>query len=1605
MSNPDDLSNPDVFFVQLSQPDALVVYCQPIIALDTGRMSGLEALVRWRHPLRGLLLPAAFLPRAAEHYLIAYIDRQVLQQACRQAMAWQRQFHLPVPVSVNLSTALLDDPDLPLTVRTALSEAGMEPGALTLEVVEETLLNATDTQIRNLKHLRALGVRLCLDDFGAGYAALRLLSQLPLTAFKIDRSLISHLDVDPHTALVVQAMSVLGRTLGLDVIAEGVETAAQLERLRGAGCSHGQGFLFAPPLDSEQAERRLRDETRRAGAASAATPASDQEAAPPLALTPATADTPVANPTQAAPLTAAFFPASPVTPPVSRPVDSLTGCWNRETLPAYFEEVRAAAQRLKQSFALAMLDIDHFKSVNDAYGHARGDATIVEFARRLMDTVRASDRIFRYGGDEFVAILPAVDRGKAAAFGARLLEQISAAPFAGDPLLSLTTSIGIAVFPADGASYDELFETADRRNNQAKRAGRACVVVEDAAISGTVTLEGPSRLIERDQAIYELHNFIDALDIQRRGILRLVGMPGAGITRMLNEAAQALARRGYGVLRLQGTPALRRRVQGALAEALMEMGEPALLDGTPVQWAATLAERLVERRQRGLVMILDDLPDIDLDSLNAVRELFESSALACVALVYASPGVATHGILPEEAPLNREIAIAPLSVEGLRAWLRHSFNREAPDALLAWLHAQTGGMPGLIYRALAYLVARGLLQPFSAEALYGSSLLSASLHGRLEQARQLPERLLPLLSGGFVGRAAELRFIRQLLMTQQLVTLVGPGGVGKSRLAAQVAAELYTHFADGVRWIAVTPISSGEFLIYAVADALGLTLTGALPPLEQVCAHLRRRQMLLVLDGFEYLRGATPLLHAIIDDAPGVRMLITSRDRLPIAEVVTVDIRGLPYPEQEDAAVIAHSSAVQFFVRAARQSSLDFDLTADSLEAIVRICRLVEGMPLGIQMAAGWVRTLSCAAIADSIARDLAQLPGSVQPSGQLDSLIATIDYFWYMLAAVEQQTLQRIAVFCDGFTHAAAQQVTGASLFFLDALVAKGYLHLTRAQRYETHELLRQYAAARLREDTAAYQSAHTSHSSYYLELIRQHDLLSAGSRHALHTISADLKNVRAAWAWALAQGMVGAIAQSIPGLLTFYDLSAGSHEAATVFEQTAATLQQSLAEHPDDPALVQRTIGYLRAAQSRFLVRLSLYGEAIDAARAALDLAVLVDDTLLESLGNYFWGEALSWQGAAAEARERYQQALELARRAAAPAIQSDVLRKMARILSGYSQHTEARALMEQALELAHRIGDRTREGRALNDLGIITESLGDGVMAHDFYEQCLRLTREIGDRPGEGSALLNLGALALDQRRFDEAECCFELALPIFLESGDRHNEAIVLENSGDSARQQGDFNDAQHYYERALQIYSTTGERRGVNRILHNLGLLAALRGDNQRADALVTEALQIARETDNNRLWAAGLALRGQILIVWQRYAEASQAYEQALALYEAQGQPHLATEARAGLVRVALAQNDWAAAAQHAALIAAYLETGTLNWVTDPVEVMLTCVRGLQRSQPERARALLEKAHQQLEQYAASITREDRRSLFLEQAPANRELREEVRRARAHDSS
>jgi predicted ATPase len=330
---------------------------------------------------------------------------------------------------------------------------------------------------------------------------------------------------------------------------------------------------------------------------------------------------------------------------------------------------------------------------------------------------------------------------------------------------------------------------------------------------------------------------------------------------------------------------------------------------------------------------------------------------------------------------------------------------------------------------------------------------------------------LPAHPTPFIGRSQELTEITALLENPacRLLTLVGPGGIGKTRLALEGATQLFNReraaaaFPDKVYFVALQPLTAPEFILSALAEAIGVQFYPGAEPLLQLIDFLCPQATLLIFDNFEHLLDGVGIVSDILSGAPNVKILVTSRETLNLQEEWLYLVKGLHFPQSERDAEWERHSAVRLFAQSALRARPDFSLDADK-HAVLQICQMVEGMPLALEMTAAWLRRLPSHAIVQELERGLGILesPARNVPARHR-SMRAVFEYSWNLLTDSERDVFKKVSVFRGGFSRDAAEKVAEASLSVLSALVDKSLLQVDAAGRYDIHELLRQYGAEQL--------------------------------------------------------------------------------------------------------------------------------------------------------------------------------------------------------------------------------------------------------------------------------------------------------------------------------------------------------------------------------------------------------------------------------------------------------------------------------------------------------------------------------------------------------------
>lgn len=678
-----------------------------------------------------------------------------------------------------------------------------------------------------------------------------------------------------------------------------------------------------------------------------------------------------------------------------------------------------------------------------------------------------------------------------------------------------------------------------------------------------------------------------------------------------------------------------------------------------------------------------------------------------------------------------------------------------------------------------------------------------------------------------IGREFELAEISRFIQDPKchMLTLTGTGGIGKTRLALETSFQVQDAFTYGGIFINLAALNGRDQIVTAIADTLGIVLYNAGDRSRQLISHLHDKELLLVLDNFEHLlevADCVSLSNDLLKGAPSVKLLVTSREPLRLQAEWVFEVRGLPVPTLNKSDSFETSSAVKLFVQRAKQTRTDFELAPEDQIAVRQICQLVDGMPLAIELAAAWTRTLTCAEIAKEIQSNINFLATSARDVPERHrSIRATFDYSWKLLPNEEQHALKQLSIFKGGFTREAAEHVARADLSILSALVSKSLLNRTVPGRYDLHELVRQYSLEYLMKNEADYIGAKDRHGEYYSLLLQQcGDAFKGADQHLVESeLTAEIANLRQAWKWTGERGQALQVGQAADTLFWLYEFRCDCREGVPLFGHVVNRLETGNLHTTGAASNADESRGITRARvmayQGFFCLRQGLHPQSKEllerslellrplaergsfAARDALSNTMAFLGMLTVSLGDYIngnqflnegleikrenkdgWGIAFClrqlgvlgfYQGAYDEADRLLNEGLEISRalgNAWAIAYSLDFLGTAAYTRGAYA---DAEKFLREGLALSRQVGDRFTTAYGLNGLGLVKQSLGENFEARQLLEDSISIWREIGDHASLAQSLNNLGDVLLEMKHLPEAKSNFVEALSVAKKAG--------------------------------------------------------------------------------------------------------------------------------------------------------------------------------------------------------------------------------------------
>jgi serine/threonine protein kinase/predicted ATPase len=649
-----------------------------------------------------------------------------------------------------------------------------------------------------------------------------------------------------------------------------------------------------------------------------------------------------------------------------------------------------------------------------------------------------------------------------------------------------------------------------------------------------------------------------------------------------------------------------------------------------------------------------------------------------------------------------------------------------------------------------------------------------------------PPHNLPLPPTPFIGREAALDALASYLAdpATRLITILGPGGIGKTRLALaaawdQVNSRQTPHpFAQGIYFVRLAGLETADLILPTIAQSLNFRFEEGDDPQEQLLRFLGRKAMLLLLDNFEHLADGTGLIEAIRQTAPGVKLLVTSRARLKLQAEQLLPLGGMAVPGEvlDSAAVtfdqLTRYSTIRLFELCARRMQPDFTLTADNQAHVVTICRLVEGMPLGIVLAAAWLGALTPAEIAAEMKRDPDFLAADMADAPERQrSLRAAFNHSWRLLSQQEQAIFARLSVFRNGFSREAAQTVTGATLRGLQALVNKSLLHRAPDGRYEVHELLRQFATEQMSE--AAAKDARDRHSAYFCAFLheRTEDWHTGRQIETIRVVAQEGDNVRQAWQWALTQGEWPRLLQAIDSWYWYLRLHGRLRDFDFQCLAIIRNMESMVAEEtnlsPDRLRLWVRALTWLVGSEDDpcdSSLRLQQATALLD--RPELDNQ---DIRLEKALVLQAQADWLVFKDNLQRAQQIFEQCLGLFEEMDAQWHVAESLMGLGSIAWRTGNYDLALEKIASAVAVQQALGDQIRRAEAMNRLGQAHRDLGHLDEAEQLHRAAMDFSQQLNDRPALVTSTVNLAHTLLWQGKFGMGEQLARESLTIHRELG--------------------------------------------------------------------------------------------------------------------------------------------------------------------------------------------------------------------------------------------
>lgn len=979
-----------------------------------------------------------------------------------------------------------------------------------------------------------------------------------------------------------------------------------------------------------------------------------------------------------------------------------------------------------------------------------------------------------------------------------------------------------------------------------------------------------SHLIEREDAVAKLCSFLKNLPEKHRGVLRITGFPHSGRTYFLNVVERIASQYNYKVISLLPNPHLKTKED---VELLPDTDKTQLYISYLSQqyFESIVSGILMNNEKHGLILLVDNIGLFSSETINLLCNILNNKSFSNLALVYSNEPKTVKNLDYIDFPLHETINLGPLSPQGLSLWMKNIFSQEPPDHFLEWFYNETMGLPGLIEAGITYLLENKIIIHDSKYILGPSKEYSnIRLNFNTRTIDSKPKNNLPSALTEFVGRRDEIERINYLLDNVRLVTLTGSGGIGKTRLALQVASMRLYNYSDGVFFIPLSSITKADSVASSIAKSLNIAEIQGQHIFDTLKSVLHEKNYLLILDNFEHVIDAAPIVSSLLTCSSGLTILVTSREPLRVSGehlfcVPPLDFlnpaRKIPIEK------LVEQPAVTLFLLRASAVKSDFKITEENAKEIVELCACLEGIPLAIELAAANIGQISIHKMLCQSQNRLTWLNnGARDLEYRQQTLRNTIEWGYNLLNETQKKLFKRLGVFRGKFDLKAVQAVANYRndienlSEILSSLLSKSFL--TRVQensaegeeRYNMLETISEYAIELLSTSTEE-NYIKDCYANYYLSLVtqaeynmngqdRQRWLMELEFSHS--NIIEALKHLQMTNNLEKELRMAGALGY-------FWEIRGYWGEGISLLESLVQRYGSSLKSK--DYVKVYEWLGRLTHLQGQPEKSIMIFTNSLMLAREIGDLMGQASILNKLSLAVGMLGKLEEEEKLASESLATFSQI------GYTPGI-AEVLQHLSLLCYQKGDYEKAEEYSSESLKICKELKDRWGVARALWRLGLVARVKGLFDNAMNMINEYLTCCEELDDKEGIANALISMAELSRSQSEYDIARNYYLKALDLSYELGYKAIIARVLKDMGEISRYKGDYNKAMELYMKSLVILKEIGGIGDIAWLYRNMAELEFQRGDFLKAQELYLKGLNAFCDCKENTVMFVLLVLGG-----------------------------------------------------------------------------------------------------------------------------------------------